>query len=194
MPGCWSAIEPSTFKLRGENYFRDKKKDFAPNYAAFYPFGVDVFACPRKIDHIAQYVELPAVDSNDKLPPILILNIQIPLYPAAIFQGESDGEGMSFVLYFRLSDTYAKETPPHFQDGIKEVMQGQVNFALTNMAGTDLRIMLMFTMAICEEPEVAMHKIVRLFNSYIHFQQCGHYKSREPWLSCIFGKMPCLVV
>ncbi|KAH9322583.1 hypothetical protein KI387_017222 [Taxus chinensis] len=118
-PGSWSCIEPSSFKLRGENYFKDKKKDVAPNYAAFYPFGLDVFQCQRKIDHIARYVELPDFDSCGELPPILIVNIQIPSYPAAIFLGESDGEGISIVFYFKLSDSYAKETTAYFQESIQ---------------------------------------------------------------------------
>lgn len=56
---------------------RDKKKDFAPNYAAFYPFGFDVFLSPRKINHIARFVELPAVNSSGILPPILVVNLQV---------------------------------------------------------------------------------------------------------------------
>ncbi|KAL8521559.1 hypothetical protein ACS0TY_011906 [Phlomoides rotata] len=44
MPESWSRIEPNTFKVRG-----DKKKEFAQNYAAYVPFGVDVFLSPRKI-------------------------------------------------------------------------------------------------------------------------------------------------
>ncbi|KAJ4973000.1 hypothetical protein NE237_006174 [Protea cynaroides] len=123
MMDCWSHVDPCTFKVRGENYFRDKKKDLAPNYAAYYPFGVDVFLSPRKVDHIAQFVKLPSINSSGKLPPILVVNIQIPLYPTAIFQSETDGEGMSFVLYFMLSDSYAKELPPHFQENIRRIIE-----------------------------------------------------------------------
>ena len=58
-------------------FVRDKRKDFAPNYAAYYPFGVDVFLCPQKISHIAQFVELPTVNSSGKFPPILVVNVQV---------------------------------------------------------------------------------------------------------------------
>ncbi|KAF8408029.1 hypothetical protein HHK36_007169 [Tetracentron sinense] len=122
---CWSHIEPSTFKVRGENYLRDKKKDFAPNYAAFYPFGVDIFISPRKIDHIARFVELPVINSSGKIPHILVLNIQIPLYATTIF-GENDGEGMSIVMYFRLSESYSKELPPHFQENMRRIIDDEV--------------------------------------------------------------------
>lgn len=121
----WSIVEPGTFKVRGENYFRDKKKEFAPSYSAYVPFGVDVYLSPQKVDHIARFVELPIIKSSGNLPPILIVNVQVPLYPAAIFQGETDGEGMSFVLYFKLSDSYAKELPSNFQENIQRLIDNE---------------------------------------------------------------------
>ncbi|GMI79863.1 hypothetical protein like AT1G59650 [Hibiscus trionum] len=123
---CWSHIEPGTFKARSEHYFRDKKKDFAPNHAAYYPFGVDVFLSPRKIDHIARFVELPVVSHSGKLPSILVVNVQVPLYPPALFHSEIDGEGMSFVLYFKLSESYLKELPPHFLENIRRFIDDEV--------------------------------------------------------------------
>ncbi|XP_044489015.1 uncharacterized protein LOC123213606 [Mangifera indica] len=126
MLDSWSQIEPNSFKVRAENYFRDKKKVFAPNYAAYYPFGVDVFLTQRKIDHISRFVELPAISSSGKLPPILVVNVQIPLYPAAIFQNETDGEGVSFVLYFKLSDSHNKKLPPHFQENLRRLIDDEV--------------------------------------------------------------------
>lgn len=123
---CWSHIEPGSFKVRAENYFRDKKKDFASNHAAYYPFGVDVFLSPRKIDHIARFVELPVISHSGKLPSILVVNVQIPLYPAALFQSETDGEGMNFVMYFKLSDRYLKELPPHFQENFIRLIDDEV--------------------------------------------------------------------
>ncbi|KAG4921219.1 hypothetical protein JHK86_050032 [Glycine max] len=56
--------------------FKDKKKEFASNHAGYYPLGVDVFLCPRKIDHIARFVELPVMSSSGKLPAILVVNVQ----------------------------------------------------------------------------------------------------------------------
>lgn len=47
------------------------------------------------------------------------LFMQIPLYPATIFQGETDGEGISFVLYFKLSESFAKDLPTHFVENIR---------------------------------------------------------------------------
>ncbi|XP_047323423.1 uncharacterized protein LOC124927117 isoform X2 [Impatiens glandulifera] len=127
MLDSWSHVDPCTFKIRGQNYFKDKKKEPASNYAAYYPIGVDIYLSPRKIDHIARFVELPNVtNSTGSLPPILVVNAQIPLYPATIFQNESDGEGMSIVLYFKLNECYSKELPSYFQDHIRRLINDEV--------------------------------------------------------------------
>lgn len=125
MSDCWSSLDPGSFKVRGHNYLRDKKKECASKQAAFYPIGVDVFLSPRKIDHIARLLELPKVESSGKIPPLLVVNLQIPLYPAALFQHEYDGEGMSFVFYFKLSENY-EELPLHFQENIRKIIDDEV--------------------------------------------------------------------
>ncbi|KAG5387344.1 hypothetical protein IGI04_038814 [Brassica rapa subsp. trilocularis] len=126
MLDCWTTIEPNSFRVRGKTYLRDKKKEFAASHAAYNPFGVDVFLSERKINHIAQYVKLPVTTASTKLPSLLVVNVQIPLYPTTIFQGETDGEGMNIVLYFKLSDNYSKELPLHFQESIQRLIDDEV--------------------------------------------------------------------
>lgn len=170
MSGSWSEVAPNTFRVRGQNFMRDKKKEYAPNYAAFYPFGVDVFLSPRKIDHIARLVELPSIDSAGETPPILVVNIQVPLYPAAIFQNEYDGEGMSVVLYFKVSDNYTKELPVQFQENIRRIIDGEVekikNFPLVTNAPFRERLKILGRLVNVEDLNLgaAEKKLINTYN------------------------------
>lgn len=73
------------------HFSRDKKKELAPNYAAYYPFGVDVYLSPQKLNHISRFVQLPDIQLSSKLPPLLVVNVQVShkYKVKALFRAES---------------------------------------------------------------------------------------------------------
>ncbi|KAK7271727.1 hypothetical protein RJT34_27863 [Clitoria ternatea] len=170
-PGSWSQIDPSSFRVRGKNYLRDKKKEFAANTAAFYPFGADLFLSSRKVDHIARFVQIPAINIPGDIPPILIVNIQIPLYPASFFQSEYDGEGMNVVLYFKLSENYSKDQdlPDQFRESISKLVNDEVErvkgFPLDSIAPFRERLKILGKVANVENLPLSMPE-KKLMNTY----------------------------
>lgn len=92
----YGPVDATTFRVRSKDYTRTKIKQ--PSPAAIYELvAVDLYSFDFKINHVAKHVELPplpapseahaALEPHDRLPPLLVLNIQLPTYPASLWGG-----------------------------------------------------------------------------------------------------------
>ncbi len=109
---AWEASDATTFLVRAKDYMKSKIKE--PAGGNIYKLiGVDMYSFDRKLYHIAQHVELPAapklgpealaLPQNQHLPPLFIINLQLPTYAPSMFGG-NDGAGQSLVYYFALPE------------------------------------------------------------------------------------------
>lgn len=111
----WEPADPCSFSVRSSNYMKTKQKTFCEGY--FYEtIAADVLSFDEKMFHIAKRVNLPAdpyVRTEAQklalaewgLPTMLIINMQVPVYPATLF-GATDGQGHSFVFYCALKEGF----------------------------------------------------------------------------------------
>ncbi|GIM03136.1 hypothetical protein Vretimale_7924 [Volvox reticuliferus] len=95
------------FMVRSVDYMRTKVK--LPSRGALYRLlTADVISSDTKLTHVArlaniQHMLRPAVDPH--LPPLLIINIMLPMYPATLFGG-NDGPSQSLIYYFALPSDF----------------------------------------------------------------------------------------
>ncbi|KAK9860455.1 hypothetical protein WJX84_011386 [Apatococcus fuscideae] len=114
----WSRALPNSFNIRGKDYLVTKQKESCAEAAIYRLIGVDLWSFKQKVDHIGQYVQLPkppelgpgarSLPEHECPPPFLIINVQLPLKPAALF-GKKDEAGSSLVYYFALPEGWEPE-------------------------------------------------------------------------------------
>jgi len=118
---AWEPADSTTFQVRSHGYMRTKIKESSAQ-AIYRLIGVDMYSFDFKLFHIAQHVELPTAPTlsaaaqvlpkNQRLPPLLIINMQLPLYAPTIF-GTNDGPGHSLVYYFALPEGWDPADVPN---------------------------------------------------------------------------------
>lgn len=108
----WAEPDATTFMVRGADYMKTRRK-VNSDRAIYRLVNVDIYSFDFKLNHIAKHMKLPAAPKlgpaaldmppGERLPPVLVFNVQLPNYPASLF-GAQDGQGLSLVFYFSLPE------------------------------------------------------------------------------------------
>ena len=106
----WSKIDHEEFHVRiGPNYGWNKKK--APSAHPLYDvFAVDVFSANSRIDHAAEKFFIPEkwanidTGNNNLVPPVFVVQIQIPSDAPSFFSSVDNGPGWSICMFFAITD------------------------------------------------------------------------------------------
>lgn len=107
----WSNCSAEGFQVRGRDYMSSRRKE-ASGAGLYRLLAADLFSFECKVNHVAHHIDLPAppvlgpgceaLAPEERLPPLLIVNLQLPSYSPPLFGKAHDGPGYSLVLYFGL--------------------------------------------------------------------------------------------
>jgi len=115
---CWDEPGPC-FYLRGKTYLQDRVKVKTEGVPVYKLDRVEVYTSEEKIDHIAERLNLPSTENiprNCPISPMLVVNWQVPMYPAKLF-GQHNGPGLNAVAMYTLRDDFCAE---------KEIEEGRL--------------------------------------------------------------------
>eukprot|EP00892_Ulva_mutabilis_P000241 jgi/Ulvmu1/10217/UM060_0017.1 len=119
-PFSFEQANSANFNLRCKGYSRSKAK--APSQPALYElWDADLYATNSKHWHIMRRIALPPLpktatgpdgQSLDKIniPPVLVMHLLMPMYPASLFFQAQEGPNVSFIYYFRLPEGFDPAT------------------------------------------------------------------------------------
>ena len=107
----FTSSDATSFLVRSTDYMKTKVK-CASGPSLYRLVAADLYSFPFKIAHIARHLALPpqppisrahaALPPHERLPPLLVINIQMPTYAPSLLGGPVDGPGHSLVYTFAL--------------------------------------------------------------------------------------------
>ena len=102
----WRAVPASSFSVRGDNYLNDRVK--APSAGPLFEIiGGDSVISDGPIRHFASRIALPdtshIVPNGSTVPGLLVMNIQVPVQPRAMFGARKLPPTVNAVFYMRLT-------------------------------------------------------------------------------------------
>lgn len=130
----WTHTDATTFQVRiGPDYKTNRLKE-ASGTALYECVAVDMYQSEKKIGHVSRLIDLNSIlhkisDEqllDDYLPPIFVVNFQIPAYPVenAIWgKNKEEGPGYSLVCYY----VYSQEVQQIMKERRERIARNRFN-------------------------------------------------------------------